>query len=699
MKKYIITYCFTLFACATFAQKQTNTWYFGSRVGLDFNQLPPKPLYNGALTCIEGSSTISDNNGRLLFYTNGSSIMNRQHVLMKNGSPISGHPSSTNGAVIMPLPGNDSIYYLFTVGAANEELQQFLYTIVNIKGDGGLGEVDINSRNVIIEERSFEKLAAIKHCNNRDVWIIIHKWNSDEYHAYLLTASGLNTTPVISHSGLVVNGDELNALGTLKFSAKGSKLAAVHSYGNNAVELMDFDNTTGVLSNPITFYPNATAPDPTFKGAYGAEFSPNGRLLYISSNNSLVQASVLYQFDITSHNPATILASKQIIHQNPDFVLGALQTGPDLKIYASMWKDSALSVIEDPDVYGAGCNFNFNKIYIGPVAAGQLHLGLPTFMQSYFDTTSNPYDFSRLPGSCLDRNVTFKINRLSGIDSVKWDFGDTQKSQALQPTHMYAAPGFYDVNLIVYKVDCSGLNDTINRRIWIAASDKFLGNDTSSCNAFKMEIGINDIFGVNYVWNTGSNSNKITIAGFGEYWLELEQNSCKLRDSIKVTETPKPVVNLGVDTIICRYKPVVLNTGFATYDTYLWSTGETTPSISVNEVGTYYITVTKNLCEASDTVKVTPGDCDVYLPSAFTPNNDNLNETFGVVDNVALQYYSMQIYSKWGQLIFSSSDVTKKWDGTFKGKKMPAGSYLWMLNYVNRRGRAFYEQGMVQLIR
>jgi gliding motility-associated-like protein len=158
-------------------------------------------------------------------------------------------------------------------------------------------------------------------------------------------------------------------------------------------------------------------------------------------------------------------------------------------------------------------------------------------------------------------------------------------------------------------------------------------------------------------------------------------------------------VNLGIDTVICRSKPVVLNNGSSTFDSYLWNTGETTPSILVNETGTYYITVTQNSCEASDTILVTPGDCDMYIPSAFTPNGDNLNETFGVVDNVALQYYSMQIFSKWGELIFSSNDVTQKWDGTFKGKKMPIGSYLWMLNYVNRAGRKFYEQGMVQLIR
>ena len=76
-----------------------------------------------------------------------------------------------------------------------------------------------------------------------------------------------------------------------------------------------------------------------------------------------------------------------------------------------------------------------------------------------------------------------------------------------------------------------------------------------------------------------------------------------------------------------------------------------------------------------------------------------INETFGVIDNVAVQYFSLQVYNKWGQLVFSSNDITQKWDGTFKGKKMPNGAYVWMLNYVKQNGRKFYEQGTVMLIR
>lgn len=678
-----------------FTQKQANIWYFGYHVGVDFNTTPPKAINDGQASSAEGISVISDNNGKLLFYTNGLVIMNRQHQTMKNGGALAGSTSSTNNAVIVPLPGNDSIYYVFTVGAANEDIQEFQYNIVNIKGDGGLGEVLPNATNIVVQGKIFEKLAAVKHCNNRDTWIVIHKWDTDEYHAYKLTAAGFNNTPVISHTGLVITGPELNELGSLKFSAKGRKIVAAHSFDNDLVELMDFDNTTGMISNPIIIRPT---PTPNALGVYGVEFSPDERLLYVTSNNYTNDTSTLYQFDITSNNAATITASEKIIYQARSIQMGALQTGPDLKIYMAMWNTNYLSAINNPDTYGAGCNFTLKQIDYSAFGVKQVQYGLPTFVQSYFDTTGNPYDFSR-SGNCADRNVNFKINRLNGIDSVKWNFGDLGNSQALQPTHTYAAAGFYDVQLIVYKIDCSGLNDTITRKIWIAGTNEFLGPDTSSCNVLAMQIGVQDIFGAHYLWNTGAVDSKINTTGFGDYWLEVDQNGCRVRDTLKVTERPKPTVSLGADTSICKYKPAVLKTLSSNYDSYLWNTGETTPTIFVNQTGTYAVKVTQKSCEASDTIKVLPGDCDIYIPTAFTPNNDALNETFGVVDYTSVQYFSLQIYSKWGQLIFSTNDVNQKWNGTYKGKNMPNGSYLWMLNYTNNRGRKYYEQGTVMLIR
>lgn len=697
MKRYILITFFLISTVLGFAQNQANIWYFGEKIGLDFNQIPPTALYNSAISSTEGSASISDIYGKILFYSNGVSVYNRKHTVMKNGDALLGDFSSADNVVFVPSPGNDSIIYLFTIGAAFQQNKGFRYTVINLNRDEGFGEA-VN-KNILIESDSYEQLAAVRHCNNKDVWIVIHKWNSDELHTYLLTSAGLSNTPIISHTNLLISGYENNKVGKLKFSLDGKMLAATHSFETNVVMLMNFDNSSGTLTNPVIFRPTPVGIPNEYTGAYGIEFSPNGKLLYVTDNFSIDEPNALYQFDISSGNASSIIASRQTLFKPYPWFAGALQIGPDQKIYMAMGNDTAISVIDNPDQYGVGCNFIYNKIFVGKNNNKPVKFGLPNFIQSYFNPASNPYDFTRLPANCLDRNVTFKINRLNGIDSVKWNFGDAQQSQVLQPTHTYAAPGVYDVKLIVYKIDCSGLNDTIIRKIWIAGSGEFLGVDTSSCNVLSLQIGVEEILGANYLWNTGFTGNKITTTGFGDYWLEIDQNGCKLRDTIKVSPMPQPTVSLGIDTGICKYKPVVLKTLSSNYDSYLWSTGETTQSILVNQTGMYHVTVSKNSCQVSDTIQVLQGDCDVYIPSAFTPNNDNLNETFGVVDNTTLQFFSLQIYSKWGQLIFSSNDVTKKWDGTFKGKKMPVGSYLWMLNYTNIRGRKFYEQGTVMLIR
>ena len=679
------------------AQKQTNIWYFGKKAGLDFNQVPPRPLTNGVNFSIEGSSTVADNNGRLLFYTNGIVIYNRQHLIMLNGDNLAGDPSSTNNTLIIPLPGNDSLYYVFTTGAALQEIHDFRFSVVNIKGDGGLGAVI--SKNNFIEDLIFEKLAGVRHCNNRDFWIVVHAWNTDEYHSYLLTAAGLNTIPVISKTGLLISGYENNAIGTLKFSSKGNSLAAVHSFNNDLVELMDFDNTTGIITNPIIFHPNLIPPVPSYIGVYGAEFSPNGKLLYVSANNSATVPSLLYQFDVSSHNPVTIIGTKQIIAQTKPWFGGALQMGPDLKIYMAMWLDSGVSVIEDPDVYGPGCNFKFNEIIMGPGPVLEpVQFGLPTFVQSYFDTIANPYDFTRT-GNCSDLNVSFLINRLSGIDSVKWFFGDGNQSTLIKPIHTYLMPGFYNVKLIVYKVDCSGLNDTINRKIWITDNKGFLSNDTSSCSSFQITLGIDDIAGANYLWNTGAVSNKIVTTGPGLYWMEIQHNGCTIRDSVNIFLKPPPVVDIGRDTSLCTNQGIVLNSGNASADTYLWNTGQTTQSIFVKTVGEYSVTVTENSCIAADTVKVNWGDCEVFIPSAFTPNNDGLNDYFGVSNGFAFKYFFLQIFDKWGQPVFSTTNISQKWDGNYQKAKMPNGTYLWILHFVNSKSERKFLNGTVILIR
>jgi gliding motility-associated-like protein len=695
--KIFFTYHFVFFISITFAQKQANIWYFGNRVGLDFNQLPPLPLLNSDIRSEEGSAVISDNNGKLLFYTNGQRLLNRKHVPMKSNGNLLGDISSTDNTIVVPSPGNDSIYYLFTIGSAFQLNKGLRYNIININGDDGFGEV-INN-NIQLEPAAFEKIAAVRHCNNKDVWIVIHKWDSNEYHAYLLTSAGVNPNPVVSNSGLFITGDQSNSIGTLKFSIDGKQLAAVHSYENNVIELMDFDNFTGSLTSPVVFSPDQAGIKPLFTGVYAAEFSPNGNLLYVSDNMSLDDPGTLFQFDISSHNAAVIIASKQVIVYPSLWFAGDLQIGPDNKIYMALLGDTSLSVIDNPNVYGNGCNFLYNKIFLGQNDAAPVQFGLPNFIQSYFNPLSNPYDFIRT-GNCADRNVLFKINRLYGIDSVKWDFGDGQTSRALSPANKYFGSGVFSVSLIVYKTDCSGLNDTIRKKIWIADSIALLGSDIVSCNFENLKLGINvNVPGINYLWNTGSTDNKIAIITPGQYWIETEYKGCTLSDTINIGVRPKPYVNIGNDTTVCLNESIVLSARNTTANSYLWSTGETSKTIKINTAGQYSVAVTENNCTVKDSVTVEWGNCPFFIPNAFTPNKDGHNDYFGILNNTNFQELSIKIYNRYGEVIFSTNNITEKWDGTYKGKAMPVGAYSWSVVYINNRGYTKWLNGSVLIIR
>jgi len=260
-----------------FAQGEANWWYFGWTAGLDFTGGAPVAVTNGQLTMLEGSSSISDAAGNLLFYTNGIQVWNRNHVQMPNGFGLLADFSSTQAALIVKRPGSSTIYYIFTSDAFGQP-NGIRYTEENLALNAGLGDVTA-TKNVFLYGPSCEKLAGIRHCNGQDVWVVTHTANSNAFRTFRVTAAGVNPAPVVSNAGLPVSGAPLNdVIGQLKGSPDGTKLASASHGPNNRFELFDFNNSTGIISNAILF--------PSFTGSsggggtYGVEFSPDGTRMY-----------------------------------------------------------------------------------------------------------------------------------------------------------------------------------------------------------------------------------------------------------------------------------------------------------------------------------------------------------------------------------------------------------------------------------
>lgn len=546
LKRYILLlFVFGILNIA-FGQGQAGVWYFGENAGLNFNVDPSVPLTDGSLDTEEGCSTVCNSQGDLLFYTDGITVYNKNHAVMANGNDLDGNVSATQSSIIVQQPGSTVLYYIFTVDAHQNALRNGLrYSIVDMSMNGGLGAV--TTKNTIVNGNEVcEKITAVKHANGTDFWILTHLWNSDEFYAYLLSSAGVSAA-VVSSAGVVHNSDRRSAIGYMKTSPAGNKLA-VAIYTLDLVEIFDFNTSTGTVSNPIQLN-NYTTP-------YGVEFSPSGNILYVS----LYSPGEMYQFDISSDNQATINSSAQLIG-NGSWFYGALQLAPDDKIYMAKTNTTGttgslnLDVINNPDVIGVGCNYVADSKNL---AGRRCWLGLPNFVTSIFSLEfAYQYD-------CEGDNTEFTITSdLTNIASASWDFADgTTLVSNVSPftvTHVFPAAGTYDVNLEVSLIS-GGIDDvtqTVTIRTLPTANDQneVVSEDTqgsgvaSGINLTALETAINGSAGIIYTWYSDSglttvvpDPTNISVTDGQQFWVEVNDGVCTNVAVITYTVNSQPEV-------------------------------------------------------------------------------------------------------------------------------------------------------------
>lgn len=361
------------------AQKEKNIWYFGDKAGLDFNSGSIVAIDNSEMLTYDNCASVANSTtGELLFYSNGINVWDKNHEIMPNGYDLLGSLTGGNSAFAVKQPEKDNIYYLFTSDAFAGP-NGLNYSIIDLSLNNGNGDVTLKNQRLL--SSATEKITAIKHYNGKDIWIITHAWNSNEFYTYLLTSAGLKPTPVKTSIGSTHSGGTLgtyNAMGQISCNKAGNKLA-VAIYDLNVYELFDFNRATGKLSNPISISDYAYA--------WGAEFSPDGRYLYTSQWGGS-SASVIRQFDISSNSESAINNSGVIIGNvespHPVYKAGYLQLGPDNKIYIAKFTSKYIGVINNPDKKGQSCNFEDTGVYLG---GNICEAGLPSFLQTTIDRT------------------------------------------------------------------------------------------------------------------------------------------------------------------------------------------------------------------------------------------------------------------------------------------------------------------------
>ncbi len=674
MKPLLFLLSYIVFAVAVYGQR-LNVWAFSDSTGVDFTGGQPVSFKSGINT-EEGCASICDAAGQLLFYTDGTRIWNRSHQLMPNAANIidlvdpNGQPttsSTTQSSLIVPMPDSAHKYYVFSLTASEDILDdtvqgvpvfkrgRLYYSVVNMNLDGGSGDVDIAQKAVFLDSSLSEGLGGVvgDRCN---IWVVTRSYIDFRFKAFQITATGVDRLPVVSGNALPFNPNITASQGSIAFSWNRKKLAITHILrivGSvnqpSFLELYDFDLISGVVSNRILL--DTT----TSSKIYGVCFSPNSTKLYSSAMYSI------FQYDLSLGTPSAVFVG------SPLHEISSLQLAPDQKIYFR--SDAAtLGAIDSPDKAFPDCEFNPNAAPLTPNSNATISLGLPNVVPELIkDTIHNRFKVTL----CRGTTRTLKISDLDAWDIV-WN------DSIASPQREVLLPGVYMVQY--HTAPCVFHTDTFD--VVAVDASVSLGNDTVTCGEpVLLQVPLEDAF---YQWPDGSRENSYKVTQTGTYWITVIKDNCVDADTINVT-IKRLQQDQPEDKIICNGETIRLEVFPPDGATVQWSTGSNTSGINVTKGGSYSVVIIDTPCVFNTTINVTEQycSCNISVPSAFSPNNDGKNDLFRAVLPLGcpVKGYTMQVYNRWGEEVYKNMGFIENygWDGTIKGEPAENGVYMYMI--------------------
>jgi gliding motility-associated-like protein len=280
----------------------------------------------------------------------------------------------------------------------------------------------------------------------------------------------------------------------------------------------------------------------------------------------------------------------------------------------------------------------------------------------------------------------------TGYQQYSWSNGAATETVIVKQAGSYS--------LIATDVNGCKAKDTMQVQLY-ALPRPLLGNDFNLCQGSRQQLDAG-IFN-RYLWQDGSTGRYYNTTTTGTYRVTVtDAHSCTAADTILVKNIiPLPAGFLKATDSICQYEKMTIG-AVGSFASYLWSTGEIQPAITINAPGLYTLTV-KNAdgCAGSDSIYIFQKDClaGVFIPSAFTPNGDSKNDVFKAIVHGNLVSFRLQIFSRFGVLVFSSTDPQKSWDGKFKGAVLPTSSFIWQCSYQFAGQSARLMKGNVVMFR
>ncbi|MFV0570934.1 MAG: T9SS type B sorting domain-containing protein [Xanthomarina gelatinilytica] len=676
MKK-VLFYSIFLCIFSGFGQRQADNWIFGQNAGINFSTGNPINISgnNIQMNTVEGCASISDSAGNLLFYVGASSpFADRLTVwiphdnngdglddVMQNGNNLTGNVSATQSTIIVPNPDDSNIYYIFTTEKySNTANSPLTFYTVDMLLNNGQGSVINNGFELL--SNAAEKLTAVRSADCSSIWVIAYSSSNgvsqqyNTFHSYEISGTGVNTNSITSPASINPISD---GRGYLKVSPQGDKLAIAHT-GNNSAYIYDFDNETGTVINGTVTSLNF----PNSNNTYGVEFSAEGKRLYISTYNvsgqdtnpNSIKNSFLYQFDLESTNPENTAVLINSITQTG--YRNAMQLALNGKIYISeprFWGfdqgtqqnggANYLSAINNPENLGLACNYESNVISLG---VGFAHQGLPPFISSFFinkmDIINNPTPpiaTNYLP-LCLGETYTLMAEDIPEA-IYTWTFN----GNPLPNTDYFLdvnQNGSYEVLIDLNNGGCDFLegeaiveyfpipmaNPIPDFELCDDNDDEILNFDLTTQNTSILGNQDSNIYSTHYfesLSDANSNQNEITEIYTNqtnpqEVFARVDLTgspSCYSITSFFLVVNPLPkledetvyyCLNTFPQTI--PLSAGIVNDSPANY-TYLWSTGETTETIQINQIGDYTVKATNiHGCTMSKTVTVEPSNIATF---------------------------------------------------------------------------------------
>ncbi|MCO6358246.1 T9SS type B sorting domain-containing protein [Roseivirga pacifica] len=407
-----------------------NIWYFGNGAGIDFNEEeglpdPPRSIDSPhAMNAPAGTSTISDANGDVLFYSDGNTVWNREHGEMPNGTEIGGDTLSTNSVIIIPFVDDETLYYLFTTEQVyGDNTFELKYSVVDMKEDDGRGDVVL--KDVVLYSKATEKLAAFEGGNG--FWLMSHEYGNNTFRAYPITGEGIGA-PVLSSAGRVHSfNDPLSGQAGMKFSADGARIATALIEGTeDYIEVFEFDQTTGEVTE-LAFDFDLNEGDPGNDEVYDVHFSNGGNKIFATMNqrNGGSPGGRIIEYRIDSASTETTrLDSRAVISTNSGLNVnfGQIQTGPDGQLYVAVETPGnpagsafVSSIIANEDTASVS-SLNPQAVAL---TTGYSRLGLPNFVQNMASPLEEP-SMSAPELVCVEERVELAGTGTSDIDVFNW---------------------------------------------------------------------------------------------------------------------------------------------------------------------------------------------------------------------------------------------------------------------------------------